>query len=113
LQEMLTIKSDDVIGRSKAYEAIIKGEQIQKPQIPASFYVLVKELQSLGLNIEMLTSSELSRERPKISMKAVDEEKPADALDETASDSETDAEVTELNVPEPEMVSESVDKDEE
>ncbi len=63
LQEMLTIKSDDVIGRSKAYEAIIKGEQIQKPQIPASFYVLVKELQSLGLNLEMLTSGELSRKK--------------------------------------------------
>ncbi len=53
LQEMLTVKSDDVIGRSKAYEAIIKGEPIQKPSIPASFYVLMRELQSLGLNIEL------------------------------------------------------------
>lgn len=55
LQEMLTIKSDDVIGRSKAYEAIIKGEEIQKPSIPASFYVLMRELQSLGVNIELLS----------------------------------------------------------
>jgi len=54
LQEMLTIKSDDVIGRSKAYESIVKGEAIQKPQIPASFYVLVRELQSLGLDIDMI-----------------------------------------------------------
>ncbi|MEK7548764.1 MAG: DNA-directed RNA polymerase subunit beta, partial [Patescibacteria group bacterium] len=62
LQEMLTIKSDDVIGRAKAYEAIIKGEEIQKPQIPASFAVLVRELQSLCLNVEVLeTQEELAR----------------------------------------------------
>ncbi|MBI3495355.1 DNA-directed RNA polymerase subunit beta [Candidatus Berkelbacteria bacterium] len=54
LQEMLTIKSDDVFGRSKAYESIIKGEPIQKPSTPASFMVLMRELQSLGLNVEML-----------------------------------------------------------
>ncbi len=58
LQEMLTIKSDDVIGRAKAYEAIIKGETIQKPQIPASFAVLVRELQSLGLNVEVIETLE-------------------------------------------------------
>lgn len=55
LQEMLTIKSDDVVGRSKAYEAIIKNEPIQKPSIPASFYVLMRELQSLALDIEVLS----------------------------------------------------------
>ena len=54
LQEMLTIKSDDVIGRSKAYESIIKGTPIQKPSIPESFNVLVKELQSLGLSVDLL-----------------------------------------------------------
>jgi DNA-directed RNA polymerase subunit beta len=54
LQEMLTIKSDDVIGRAKAYEAIIKGEEISKPNIPASFSVLVRELESLGLNVEVI-----------------------------------------------------------
>lgn len=58
LQEMLTIKSDDVIGRAKAYEAIIKGEVIQKPQIPASFAVLVRELESLCLNVEVIESEE-------------------------------------------------------
>ncbi len=54
LQEMLTIKSDDVIGRSKAYEAIVKGEKIRRPSIPESFNVLVKELQALGLKVELL-----------------------------------------------------------
>jgi DNA-directed RNA polymerase subunit beta len=54
LQEMLTIKSDDVIGRSKAYESIVKGEAIRRPSIPESFNVLVKELQALGLKVELL-----------------------------------------------------------
>lgn len=62
LQEMLTIKSDDVIGRAKAYEAIIKGDEIQKPQIPASFAVLVRELQSLGLNVEVIETEEKLKE---------------------------------------------------
>ncbi len=53
LQEILTIKSDDVIGRSKAYEAIIKNEQIKGPRVPESFNVLVKELQSLGFAVEL------------------------------------------------------------
>ena len=52
LQEMLTIKSDDVTGRVKAYEAIVKGEPIRKPGVPESFRVLVKELQGLGLSVE-------------------------------------------------------------
>jgi DNA-directed RNA polymerase subunit beta len=54
LQEMLTIKSDDVVGRSKTYEAIVKGEVIKKPNVPESFRVLVKELQSLCLDVELL-----------------------------------------------------------
>jgi DNA-directed RNA polymerase subunit beta len=54
LQEMLTIKSDDVVGRSKTYEAIVKGEPIKQPNVPESFRVLVKELQSLGLDVELL-----------------------------------------------------------
>lgn len=53
LQEMLTIKSDDVMGRSKAYESIIKGELIKSPNIPTSFNVLVNELKGLGLNVEL------------------------------------------------------------
>jgi DNA-directed RNA polymerase subunit beta len=58
LQEMLTIKSDDVIGRSKAYEAIVKGETIRRPSIPESFNVLVKELQALGLKVDLLKFKE-------------------------------------------------------
>ena len=54
LQEMLTIKSDDVVGRSKTYASIVKGEAIKKPNIPESFRVLVKELQSLCLDVELL-----------------------------------------------------------
>jgi DNA-directed RNA polymerase subunit beta len=57
LQEMLTIKSDDVTGRVNAYEAIVKGEPIEEPSIPASFRVLVKELQSLGLAVEAVFDS--------------------------------------------------------
>jgi DNA-directed RNA polymerase subunit beta len=53
LQEILTVKSDDVSGRSRAYEAIVKGENLPDPGIPESFNVLVKELQSLGLSVEL------------------------------------------------------------
>ena len=56
LQEMLTIKSDDVYGRAKAYESIIKGTTIQGPKVPESFNVLVKELQGLGLKVDLLTA---------------------------------------------------------
>jgi DNA-directed RNA polymerase subunit beta len=54
LQEMLTIKSDDVYGRAKAYESIIKGEPIEGPKLPEGFNVLVKELQGLGLKVDLL-----------------------------------------------------------
>ena len=54
LQEMLTIKSDDVIGRVKTYEAIVKGEEVIQPGVPESFHVLLKELQGLGLSVELL-----------------------------------------------------------
>ena len=57
LQEILTVKSDDVQGRVKTYEAIVKGEPIDEPGIPASFRVLVKELQSLGLSVEAITET--------------------------------------------------------
>jgi DNA-directed RNA polymerase subunit beta len=58
LQEMITIKSDDVIGRSKAYEAIINNEPIQGPKIPEGFNVLVKELQGLGLRVDLVHDDE-------------------------------------------------------
>lgn len=65
LQEMITIKSDDVIGRSKAYESIIKGEDIRKPTTPESFNVLIRELQGLGLKVDLVsdkTKEELNEE---------------------------------------------------
>ncbi len=58
LQEMLTVKSDDVLGRVQTYEAIVKGEEIQPPRVPESFKVLIKELRSLGLNAEILDQNE-------------------------------------------------------
>ena len=54
LQEILTVKSDDVVGRVKTYEAIVKGQNIPEPGIPESFKVLIKELQSLGLDVKVL-----------------------------------------------------------
>ncbi len=54
LQEILTVKSDDVVGRVKTYEAIIKGDNIPEPGIPESFKVLLKELQALGLDVRVL-----------------------------------------------------------
>ena len=77
LQEMLTVKSDDVQGRVKTYESIVKGEPIEEPGIPASFKVLVKELQSLGLAVEAINESgevmhfgkdEDRRQTPRLSM---------------------------------------------
>jgi DNA-directed RNA polymerase subunit beta len=58
LQELLTVKSDDVMGRVQTYEAIVKGEDIQPPGVPESFKVLIKELQSLGLSVEVLNDNE-------------------------------------------------------
>jgi DNA-directed RNA polymerase subunit beta len=62
LQELLTIKSDDVLGRVKVYEAIVKGENIPEPGIPESFKVLIKEMQSLCLNVEVLSSDGMTLE---------------------------------------------------
>ena len=58
LQEILTVKSDDVVGRVKTYEAIVKGENIPEPGIPESFKVLVKELQSLGLDVRLYSDDD-------------------------------------------------------
>jgi DNA-directed RNA polymerase subunit beta len=69
LQELLTIKSDDVLGRVKVYEAVVKGENIPEPGIPESFKVLIKEMQSLCLNVEVL-----SAEGEEIEMKEIDED---------------------------------------
>lgn len=58
LQEILTVKSDDVVGRVKTYESIVKGENVPEPGIPESFKVLIKELQSLGMDVKMLSADE-------------------------------------------------------
>ena len=54
LQEMLTIKSDDVLGRAKTYESIVNGEEIHAPHLPESFKVLLSEIKGLGLNVELI-----------------------------------------------------------
>ena len=69
LQELLTIKSDDVLGRVKVYEAIVKGENIPEPGIPESFKVLIKEMQALCLNVEVLR-----RDGAEIEMREIDED---------------------------------------
>ena len=79
LQEMLTVKSDDVVGRVKTYEAIVKGDDIIQPGIPESFHVLVKELQSLGLSVELIY------EQPDMDIGISDEPSLDDLMDGVAS----------------------------
>lgn len=69
LQEILTVKSDDVVGRVKTYESIVKGENIPEPGVPESFKVLIKELQSLGLDVKVLTE-----ENEEIALRELDED---------------------------------------
>ena len=135
LQEMLTIKSDDIVGRPKAFEAIIKGAEIPTPQIPESFKVLVKELQSLSLNVEALGATIIeevekvdAKSDDKVEVKAdvAEEEILAEIVpdiksveaqtviteDESAEDAEAEAELTELeeNTSSDEEVKEGEDK---
>ncbi|WP_199616576.1 DNA-directed RNA polymerase subunit beta [Paenibacillus alkalitolerans] len=69
LQEILTVKSDDVVGRVKTYESIVKGENVPEPGVPESFKVLIKELQSLGMDVKILSENE-----EEIEMKEFDDE---------------------------------------
>ena len=62
LQEFLTVKSDDVAGRTRMYEAIVKGENILEPGLPESFNVMCKELMSLGLDIELIEDAKVEQE---------------------------------------------------
>ncbi|WP_175614702.1 DNA-directed RNA polymerase subunit beta [Piscibacillus halophilus] len=75
LQEILTVKSDDVVGRVKTYEAIVKGENLPEPGVPESFRVLIKELQSLGMDVKMLTS-----DRHEIDMRDLEDEDQSEEL---------------------------------
>jgi DNA-directed RNA polymerase subunit beta len=63
LQEILTIKSDDITGRTQAYRAIVKNEHIKRPSVPESFHVMIKELQALGLKMELLEGYEVQETR--------------------------------------------------
>ncbi len=72
LQEMLTIKSDDVYGRAKAYESIIKNEPIEGPKLPEGFNVLVKELQGLGLKVDLLDNG-VARDADRVIEKTTEE----------------------------------------
>jgi len=93
LQEMLTIKSDDVYGRAKAYESIVKGESIRKPRTPESFNVLVKELQSLCLSVDLASdkSIEINDETDETYSLAEKEQEETQTLNE---DTETREEVS-------------------
>ena len=109
LQEILTVKSDDVVGRVKTYESIVKGQNVPKPGIPESFKVLIKELQSLSLDVKVLDGGgdeidlkqtfddddDVGLNTPKI--KLFDEEQVADRLDGFGLEDETGAPVIDFN----------------
>lgn len=65
LQEFLTVKSDDIVGRARVYEAIVKGDVNLEPGVPESFHVLIKELQSLGLDVDMIEEKSSTQDRGK------------------------------------------------
>jgi DNA-directed RNA polymerase subunit beta len=90
LQEILTVKSDDIVGRVKTYEAIVKGENVPKSRIPASFKVLVKELQSLALDIKILDN-----EGNPIDLDSIDDDDD-DRQDSPEMDTQTIADENEL-----------------
>jgi DNA-directed RNA polymerase subunit beta len=117
LQEILTIKSDDVTGRAKTYEAIVKNEDILQPGVPESFRVLVKELQSLGLAIEVINEEEKvipeeakEAQKPKAELEAVESlpEPEAVLTEEASQPDEADIEVAESPA-EPEAVEEAAE----
>jgi DNA-directed RNA polymerase subunit beta len=118
LQEMLTIKSDDIVGRSRVYESIIKSEPIQKPIIPEAFNVMIKELQSLGLRIDLLsTSGEVIEEEPVVPRRPLPEsERAEEVIDEDLDmEAELDEKLTEIGTEqldeEEDIISEEVDEE--
>ena len=90
LQEILTVKSDDVVGRVKTYEAIVKGENVPEPGVPESFRVLMKELQSLGLDVKILSSDE--KEIEMRDLEDDDDVSQADSLSIVAEKNKTETE---------------------
>jgi len=97
LQEILTVKSDDVVGRVKTYEAIVKGENVPEPGVPESFKVLIKELQSLGLDVKVLSEDE----------KEIEIKEAEDDITETAKELGIDIQEEEKSVPEREELIDS------
>ncbi len=87
LQEILTVKSDDVVGRVKTYESIVKGSNVPEPGVPESFKVLIKELQSLGMDVKMLSSDE-----SEIEMRDIEEEETQSAENLSIEEAENNVE---------------------
>lgn len=128
MQEMLTVKSDDVVGRIKTYEAIVKGENIPEPGVPAGFKVLIKELQSLGLDVRLYSETgeelelreniddgidfNLEREDDKAKLREIDQEL-SDGFEEITEDEELeeDEEVSDDEIYEELAKSEILDED--
>ncbi|MGN1385387.1 MAG: DNA-directed RNA polymerase subunit beta, partial [Bacillus sp. (in: firmicutes)] len=90
LQEILTVKSDDVVGRVKTYEAIVKGENVPEPGVPESFKVLIKELQSLGMDVKML-----SRDDKEIDLRDLEDEEDANQVDSLSIETDVTIETVE------------------
>ena len=104
LQEILTVKSDDVVGRVKTYEAIVKGENVPEPGVPESFKVLIKELQSLGLDVRLYSEDDKELELKENIEGAIDfnleDNKKALESDEVVVDSELENNYIEENIDE-------------
>ncbi|NQD53371.1 DNA-directed RNA polymerase subunit beta, partial [Bacillus altitudinis] len=86
LQEILTVKSDDVVGRVKTYEAIVKGDNVPEPGVPESFKVLIKELQSLGMDVKILSGDE-----EEIEMRDLEDDEETKKADGLALSNDEDA----------------------
>ena len=101
LQEMLTVKSDDVVGRVKTFEAIVKGEPIAEPGIPESFKVLVKELQALALDVKILTENDEEIELPELSQ---------DEQDKVGIENDVEKDLKNVTIDIDDMISETGDE---
>jgi DNA-directed RNA polymerase subunit beta len=106
LQEILTVKADDIVGRVKVYESLVKGKVIDQAGVPESFRVLVKEFQALGLDVQVIDNDNKTLEFKDIEEdEDEDEAFRIDEIDVTASDL--------ANVPDPELDDSYIDEDEE
>ena len=120
LQEMLTVKSDDIVGRVKTYEAIVKGENVPEPGVPEGFKVLIKELQSLGLDVRLLSQDNKELELKEnieegIDFNSIENNKKFDALEESVIDEDelTDGYIEESDDSEASSLEDLMDTDSE